>query len=150
MPEKFDGTKLKFRGFVQQVKFFLSLHPTRYLDGITQVGFIGTLLSCNALFWFAPLMEKISPLLKNLNAFMEAFTATFGDSDPERMAKTKIQILQHGSRSAAIYTAKFQQLTCDLDWNSKALINQFRHGLKDNVKDLLLAMLKVYLEEFIT
>jgi hypothetical protein len=54
IPEKFDGTRSKFRGFVQQVNLFLCLHPSRYLDDSTQVTFIGSLLSGNALSWFAP------------------------------------------------------------------------------------------------
>jgi hypothetical protein len=37
MPEKFDGTRSKFRGFVQQVNLFLQLHPSRYPDDSTQV-----------------------------------------------------------------------------------------------------------------
>src|ERR1700694_5677052 len=77
LPKKFDGTRSKFRGFVQQVKLFLRLHPSRNPHGITQVGFVGTLLSCNALSWFAPLIEKTSPLLSNLDAFLEALTAPF-------------------------------------------------------------------------
>ena len=151
MPEKFDGTRSKLRGFVQQVKLFLRLHPLRYPDGTTQVGFVGTLLSSTTLSWFAPLMERNSPLLNDLDAFLEALTATFGDSDRERVAETKIQTLRQGSRSAAIYAAEFQQLACDLDWNDKALMNHFRRGLNDNVKDLLLTMPRVNtLEEFIT
>ena len=73
MPEKFDGTRSKFRGFVQQAKLFLPIHPSGYLDGITQVGFVGTLLSGTALPWFAAVMEKKSRLLYNLGSFMEAF-----------------------------------------------------------------------------
>lgn len=43
--------------------------------------------------------------LFGFHTFMEAFNATFGDIK-ERMAKTKIQNLQQGSRLAAIYTAE--------------------------------------------
>lgn len=151
LPEKFDGTRSKFRGFVQQVKLFLRLSPSQYSDDFTKVGLIGTLLSGSALAWFAPLMERNSPLLNNFDDFLKAFSATFGDGDRERVAETKIQSLQQGSRSAAIYASEFQQLTCDLDWNDKALINRFRYGLKDDVKDLLLTMPKVdTLEDFIT
>lgn len=151
MPEKFDGTRPKLRGFVQQVKLFLRLHRCRYPDGTTQVAFVASLLSGNALSWVAPLIEKNSPLMDNLDAFMEALTSTFGDTDRERVAETRIQSLQQGLRSAATYAAEFQQLACDLDWNDKALINKFRWGLRDNVKDLLLTMPKVdMLDEFIT
>ena len=58
MTEKFDGTKSKFRSFMQQVKLFLRLHSSRYLDNMTQVGFVGTLLSGIGFVSFTPLMEK--------------------------------------------------------------------------------------------
>jgi hypothetical protein len=44
MPEKFDRTRSKFRGFVQQVNLFLRLHPSRDPNDSTQVVFIGSLL----------------------------------------------------------------------------------------------------------
>ena len=151
MPDKFDGTRSNFRGFVQQVRLYLRLYPFRYPDGFTQVAFIGTLLSGNARSWFAPLLEKDSPILYNLEAFMERFTAAFGDSDREGVAERKIQNLRQGSRSAAIYAAEFQQLTCDLDWNDKAFMTRFRYGLRDDVKNLLITMPKVdTLEELIS
>ena len=140
MPDKFDGTRSNFRGFVQQVRLYLRLYPFRYPDGFTQVAFIGTLLSGSACSWFAPLMEKDSPILYDLEAFIRRLTATFGDSDRERVAERKIQGLRQGSRSAAIYAADFQQLTCDLEWNDKAFMTQFRYGLKDDVKNLLITM----------
>ena len=151
MPDKFDGTRSNFRGFVQQVRLYLRLYPFRYPDGFTQVAFIGTLLSGNARSWFAPLLEKDSPVLYNLEASMKRFTTAFGDSDREGVAERKIQNLRQGSRSAAIYAAEFQQLTCDLDWNDKAFMTRFRYGLRDDVKNLLITMPKVdTLEELIS
>jgi hypothetical protein len=59
-------------------------------------------------------------------AQLEAFyTTVFGDSNREKVAKTKMQSLRQGSRSAAIYVVKFQQLICNLEWNDKAFINRF-------------------------
>jgi hypothetical protein len=151
MPDKYDGTRANFRGFMQQVRLYLRLYHFHYPDGFTQVAFIGTLLSGNARSWFASLLEKDSPILYNLEAFMERLTATFGDSDQERVAEKKIQNLRQGSRSAAMYAAEFQQLTCDLDWNDKAFMTRFRYGLRDDVKNLLITMPKVdTLEELIS
>lgn len=107
MPKKFDGTRSKFRSFLQQVKLYLRLHHFQYPDGFTQVGFIGALLSGSALSWFAPLMEKDSRILYDLNAFLEVFTAIFGESDRERVTETKLLSLRQGSRSATTYAAEF-------------------------------------------
>jgi hypothetical protein len=103
----------------------LRLHPSRYPDDSTQVAFIGSLLSGRALSWFAPLLEKHSPVLQDMAHFEALFATTFGDSDRERVAKIKMQSLCQGTRFTAIYAAEFQQLICDLEWNDKAFINRF-------------------------
>jgi hypothetical protein len=44
IPGKFDESRSKFHGFVQQVNFFLGLHSSPYPDDSKQVAFIGLLL----------------------------------------------------------------------------------------------------------
>jgi hypothetical protein len=96
MLEKFDGIQSKFRGFVQQANLFLWLHPSRYPNNSTQVAFIGSLLSGNALSWFAPFLEKHSPVLQDIVLFEALFTAAFGDSDRERVAETRCNFFAKG------------------------------------------------------
>ncbi len=81
LPEKFDGTRLKFRGFVSQVNLIMQLHPYRYFDDTTRVGFVGTLLIGTAITWFLPILEtsplsyKIStPLWRNLKQCLGTVT----------------------------------------------------------------------------
>ena len=138
LPDKFDGTRSKFRGFVNQVRLIIRMQPLRYPTEETQVGFIGTLLSGTALSWFSPLVEKNSPLLQDFHGFLEEFTNTFGETDRVRTATTKLRSLQQRARAASIYAAEFRQLACDVDWDDNALISAFRWGLRDDVKDLLL------------
>jgi hypothetical protein len=88
MPEKFDGTRSKFRGFVQHVNLFLRFHPFCYLDDSTQVAFICSLLLGNALSWFAPFLEKHLPQLQDMAQFEALFIVAFRNSDKERVAKT--------------------------------------------------------------
>jgi hypothetical protein len=84
-------------------------------------------------------LEKHSLVLQDKAQFEALFTVAFGDSDRERVAETKMQSLRQGTRFVAIYTAKFQQFTCDFEWNNKAFINRW----KDNVNDLLITMPKL-------
>ncbi len=138
LPDKFDGTRSKFRGFVNQIRLIVRMQPLRYPTEETQVGLIGTLLSGTALSWFSPLVEKNSPLLQDFDGFIEEFTNTFGETDKARTAATKLRSLQQRSRAASAYAAEFRQLACDVDWDNNALISAFRWGLRDDVKDLLL------------
>ena len=55
-----------------------------------RVGLVGTLLSGTTLAWFAPLLEKRSPLLEYFEAFVKEFQASFGDTNSTRMAINKI------------------------------------------------------------
>jgi hypothetical protein len=140
LPEKFDGTRPKFRGFVSQVRLIMQLHPHRYFDDTTRVGFIGTLLTGTAATWFAPILETSSPLLQDFNAFMAEFEAMFGDSDKARTLANKLHRLQQGTCSAIVYASEFRQLAYDVNWGEVALIDQFRCGLHDDVQDLLLTL----------
>jgi hypothetical protein len=48
------------------------------------------LLSTAALLWFAPLLEKNSLLLEDLDDFVIEFSDTFGETDRVRTATTKL------------------------------------------------------------
>ncbi len=61
LPEKFDGMRLKFQGFVSQVRLIMQLHPRRYFDDTTRVGFVGTLLTGTVAAWFAPILIHPDP-----------------------------------------------------------------------------------------
>ena len=140
LPDKFDGTRSKFRGFVNQIRLITALQPERYPTEESRVGLVGTLLTGQALSWFAPLFEKQSPILNNFETFLEAFAEAFGKHDKARWATTKIRSLRQGTRSASVYASDFRQLACDINWDEEALMSQFYWGLRDDVKDLLLSL----------
>jgi hypothetical protein len=121
--EKFDGTHPKFRGFVSHVRLIMQLHPRRYFDDTTRVGFVGTLLTGTAAAWFAPILETSSLLLQDFNAFMAEFEAVFGDSDKARTSANKRRRLQQRTRSAIVYALEFRQLAYDVNWGEAALID---------------------------
>ena len=129
LPERFDGTRSQFRGFVNQLRLLFCLQPNHYPTGTSQVGLIGSLLSGAALAWFAPLVEKQSPLLDDLDDFVREFQATFGEADRTCTATTKICVLRQGSQPASAYVSEIWHLACDLNWGESALIDQFRFGL---------------------
>ena len=64
LPDKFDDTRARFRGFRNQIKLIIRLQPQRYADDFCRVGLVGTLLSGVAQSLFAPLVETSSPLLE--------------------------------------------------------------------------------------
>ena len=138
LPGKFDGNRSQFRGFINQVRLVIHMHPNRYPTDAAQVGLVGTLLTGTALAWFAPLLEKKSPLLQDFEGFIREFQENFGDTDSVRTTINKIRRLRQGDRPASAYAADFRLLACDIPWDEEALMDQFRYGLRNDVKDLLL------------
>ena len=49
----------------------IKLHPNCYLADVAHVGLVGTLLTGTTLAWFAPLLERHSPLLENFEGFVK-------------------------------------------------------------------------------
>jgi len=121
LQEKFDGTRLKFRGFVSQVHLIMQLHPRCYFDDTTRVGFVKTQLTGTAVAWFAPILETSSPFLQDFNTFMAEFEAVFGDSDKVRTSANKLRRLQQGTRSVIVYALEFRQLAYDVNWGESCL-----------------------------
>ena len=138
LPAKFDGSRAHFRGFLNQVRLVIQMHPARYPTDASRVGLVGTLLTGIALSWFAPLLETNSPLLNNFEEFIKEFKACFGDTDGARTAINKIRTLRQGDQPASTYAANFRLIASDIPWDEQALMEQFRSGLRSDVKDLLL------------
>ncbi len=103
-----------------------SHHPTSstpLLDDLTQVKFIGTLLSGTILAWFVPLLEHQSPLLNNFEAFLKEFGASFGNLNKKRTITSKLRALRQLSCLVYIYDFEFKQLTCDISWDEATLMS---------------------------
>ena len=116
------------------------MQPQKYPTAEAYVEFIGTLLSGAVLSWFSPLLKKNSPILADLDNFLVEFNI-FGDIDRIQIAITKFRSLQQKPRAALTYAVEFRFFANDVDWDNNALINTFRWGLQDDVKDLFLNML---------
>ena len=142
LPMKFDGMRSQFKVFLNEVRLVIEIHPFRYLIDASLVRLVGTLLSGTALAWFAPLLEKESPFINNFEDFITEFKAIFGYTDSVRMAINKIQRLHQGDFPSSAYVADFRPLTTDIPWDDQALMEQFRYGLCNYVKDLLLTFPK--------
>ena len=140
LPLKYDGNKSEFRSFVSQVKLIFQLQPLRFSTDFLKTGFIGTLLIGPAAAWFASLFENGSESLKNIDQFLKEFSENFGDLDRATVAANKLHNLRQGCQSASTYAAQFRLLSCDLNWCDEVLIDLFRRGLRDEVKDLLLTL----------
>ncbi len=96
---------------------------TPLLDDLTQVKFIGTLLSGTILAWFAPLLEHQSLIVNNFETFLKEFGASFGNLNKKRIVTSKLRALRQLSRLVFMYNFEFKQLTCDISWDEATLMS---------------------------
>jgi hypothetical protein len=118
-----------------------TLNPTRYANDKIRIAITGTLLTGDALQWYNPFLEspeKHSVALATWESFIAAMKSTFGELDKEIAATSKIRKLRQNLTSTSQYATTFQHLAADLQWNESALMAQFREGLSEDVKDMLL------------
>ena len=121
LPVKFDGTRSQFRGFLNQVRLVIQMHPSRYPTDASRVGLISTLLSSSTLAWFAPLLEKESALLNNFEEFISEFKACFGDTDSIRTNDCVKAIVQPlPTRRISVYSPQISPGMIKHSWSSFA------------------------------
>ncbi|KAH9264564.1 hypothetical protein BASA83_011967 [Batrachochytrium salamandrivorans] len=58
LPDKFDGTRKNFRGFINQLELVFQLQASRYDTDRKKIAMLGTLLNGNTLSWYNPYLEK--------------------------------------------------------------------------------------------
>jgi len=82
--------------------------------------------------------KQVPKILNSWPLFKEIFSSTFADVDKSASSANKIRKLYQGRQSVSTYAADFRLLASDLDWNDSALKVQFRYGLSNAVRDMLL------------
>ena len=151
LPEKFSGNISRCRDFVLSVENVFALQPGRYPSDEIKSRFVGTLLTHEALAWFRDIVERKPHLLSNFHSFILDFRAYFDDPNAKRHAAAAIGRLKQAKGSVLVYSSKFRRLAYDTGFNNDALVDIFRRGLNDDIKDRLSQALDEpsELEEFV-
>jgi hypothetical protein len=142
LPEKFNGTVGKCRDFLISVENVFALQPSRYGSDQIKTRFIGTLLSQEALAWFRDVVQNKSYLLDDYHLFVQEFKSLFDDPNAQRHACAALKRLKQSKGSVLVYSSKFRRLAPDTGYNEQALLDIFRAGLSDEVKDVLASTLE--------
>ena len=150
-PDKFDGTISRFKDFVVSVENIFALQSSRYPNDETKTRFIGTLLTKDALAWFREILKHDQQKLLNYADFMTEFADLFDDPHSQKHAQSSLKRLRQGRFSVLAYSARFRRLAKETGFNDEALIDIYRTGLNDDVKDVLATSLvePEKLEDFI-
>lgn len=136
-PEIFDGRRDRTRTFLAQCRtVFESFTNTSEHDQIT---YAASFLRKTAFEWY----ENRLAADRGFDTFIEfskALRSAFGEANEYERAKAALSNLKQ-TKSCAIYTSEFNRLVAVLNYEDHSLlIEAYRKGLKDSVKDLLLTL----------
>jgi Ty3 transposon capsid-like protein/Zinc knuckle len=141
LPERFDGTPSDLRSFLTQLSLLFRLYPHSYPTEALQVGLVCSLLTGTAADWLASLSgDPLPAMFQDIRLFTNNLSEVFGEHDAQLTADAKIRQLRQININVQDYNIAFRKLTVLLGWNSTALISQYRWGLREDLKNLLICM----------
>jgi hypothetical protein len=134
LPEKFNGNRRLFKGFLMQCNLIFTLNPNCYTTDFQKVGTIISLLSGDALAWVVPFLESQDPCLSSYSKFIARITEVFRDSEELSPGESLLKLSQ-GRMSVADYGVAFRCLAVHSEWNEEALVRCFFRGINSNIKN---------------
>jgi Domain of unknown function (DUF4939) len=142
LPERFDGTPALLRAFLAQLSLMFRLYPNSYPTDALQVGLVCSLLSGTAADWLATMTQRepLPAMFQDIRLFIEKLAEVFGEHDAQVTADSKIRSLRQTHVNVQEYNVAFRKLALVLGWNSTALVSQYRWGLRDDLKNLLMSI----------
>jgi hypothetical protein len=139
-PDKFDGTRgAKAEVFLNQVNLYTLANQHLFGNERAILVFILSYLTGQASSWAQPWMAKVMDptaviVTKDFNI---QFTAMYCDTEKKTRAEAAIRALKQ-TKSVSHYTHQFNLHAHNTGWETATLVSQYRHGLKPQIRLMLL------------
>ncbi|KAK3505618.1 hypothetical protein QTP70_004911, partial [Hemibagrus guttatus] len=134
LPDKFDGSADRCRGFLRQCEVFFVHQPGMYREEETQCAFVLSLLTSRALEWASAVWDADHQVRSSFSYFAELIREVFEYPAGGKDLSTQLMELRQGSDTAADYTIKFRTLEAQSGWNDASLWAVFRAGLNPELQ----------------
>uniref|UniRef100_A0A8C5Q2K5 CCHC-type domain-containing protein n=1 Tax=Leptobrachium leishanense TaxID=445787 RepID=A0A8C5Q2K5_9ANUR len=135
MPDKFSGRRESFRTFVTSCELMFAIQPHTYYSDYVKVHTVIALLTGEAQLWAHNLVRSRHQALATWPTFLTLMEEMYDDPFRENTAQTALRSLRQGRRAAEEYVTEFRRWASETTWNDSALVDQFRFGLNDTLKD---------------
>uniref|UniRef100_A0A8C5MEV2 Gypsy retrotransposon integrase-like protein 1 n=1 Tax=Leptobrachium leishanense TaxID=445787 RepID=A0A8C5MEV2_9ANUR len=136
-PEKFDGNRKKFKGFITSCQIMFSLQPRTYASDYSRIHSMISLLSGRPQCWAHHLIHTNDPALSDWNSFLKAISELYDDPHRLNNATSALSNLKQGRNDMEDYVTEFRHHALESEWNEPALLAQFKSGLSEYIKDEL-------------
>ncbi len=146
VPDLYYDDRDKLEAYLVQVELYIKRHSAQFKFTEDKVLFASTYLRGNAFTWFHHYLtnylqkeaeeweEETKTIFRDAQAFEKRLRRVFEDIDKERTAERQLYNLRQKA-SAAAYSASFQHIAANTEWDDAVLTSQFYQGLREEVKD---------------
>ncbi|KAK3562935.1 hypothetical protein QTP86_011609 [Hemibagrus guttatus] len=134
LPEKFDGSADRCRGFLRQCEVFFAHQPGMYREEETQCAFVLSLLTSRTLEWASALWDADHQVRSSFSYFVELIREVFEYPAGGKDMSTQLMELCQGSDTTADYAIKFRTLAAQSGWNDASLWAVFWAGLNPELQ----------------
>jgi hypothetical protein len=142
-PEPFSGRKgREAENFIMRMNiYFNDFEEGTFNDQRKMIAMLTNMKEGEASSWALPLLQRLTTgktheFTSSWKSLQDQFILTFSDPIKKDKAIRKLQKLEQ-TKSAQEYATQFRILIQEVDWDQAALIDQFKHGLKPEVKQEL-------------
>ncbi|KAK3507827.1 hypothetical protein QTP70_001141 [Hemibagrus guttatus] len=134
LPDKFDGSADRCRGFLRQCEVFFLNQPGMYREEETQCAFVMSLLTSRALEWASAVWDADPQIRSSFSYFAGMIREVFKYPAGGKDISLQLMELRQGSDAAADYAIKSRTLAAQSGWNNASLWAVFRVGLNPELQ----------------
>ncbi len=136
--DKFNGHPEKVKPFLADLRTRFMLQPHTHANDAVKVLTAISHLEGSAKAWAAPILEGYrDELVENYTLFTQELQEQFGDPNLHDTLAEKLRHLRQ-TTSVLAYANDFENLAYQIQWPKVVWGDTFYHGLKDQVKDMLI------------
>ena len=138
-PEHYKGEQDKYDIFETQLELKFNSDPAAFVTEASKVTYAASFLKGPAYLWYMAQRKNTTDFANNTtyNDFMASLKNAWADPDAVSTAERKLRVLKQGNNPISVYYSKFVEYMSVLQWDETAQISQFRQGLCEEVKDLM-------------
>lgn len=129
LPEKFDGTPTKCKGFLLQCSLYVNQQPSLYPTDTSRISFVCSLLTGKALDWATAVWQDDGSVFPSFANFLQRFREVFEHAAGGQRPGDQLLSLTQGKATAAEYALQFRTLSAQTNWIEDTLKLLFRQGL---------------------
>uniref|UniRef100_A0A672NT97 CCHC-type domain-containing protein n=1 Tax=Sinocyclocheilus grahami TaxID=75366 RepID=A0A672NT97_SINGR len=134
MPDKFDGSADKCRGFIRQVEIYFDHQKDKFASDNQKFAFLMTLLMGRVITWAAAVWESDSIICTSYEYFKQKLHDVFVYPAGGRYISTQLLSMSQGNHLAADYAVEYRTLAAQSGWNDVSLKAVFQRSLTQELQ----------------